>query len=57
MQKYDFDEARPVLERASARETVARVALGTGCALPRPGPRRTPVSHVVSIGSARRLRA
>src|SRR6187399_2661130 len=29
MQKYGFDEARPVLERASARETVARVALGT----------------------------
>ena len=29
MQKYDFDEARPVLERASARETAARVALGS----------------------------
>ncbi len=28
MQKYGFDEARPVLERASARETAARVALG-----------------------------
>lgn len=28
MTKYDFDEARPVLERASARETAARVALG-----------------------------
>src|SRR3954454_14099817 len=28
MQKYDFEEARPVLERASARETAARVALG-----------------------------
>ena len=28
MQKYDFDEARNVLERASARETAARVALG-----------------------------
>lgn len=28
MQKYDWDEARPVLERASARETAARVALG-----------------------------
>src|SRR5699024_1548756 len=27
MQKYDFDEARPVLERASARETAMRVAL------------------------------
>ena len=29
MQKYDFDESRPVLERASARETATRVALGT----------------------------
>ena len=28
MQKYDFAESRPVLERASARETAARVALG-----------------------------
>src|SRR3954454_14311304 len=29
MQKYGFDDARPILERASARETAARVALGT----------------------------
>ncbi|MGO4453908.1 chorismate synthase [Arthrobacter sp. RAF14] len=29
MQKYGFPEARPVLERASARETATRVALGT----------------------------
>ncbi|MEX3566104.1 chorismate synthase [Micrococcus endophyticus] len=29
MQKYGFDDARPLLERASARETAARVALGT----------------------------
>ncbi|MEX3609890.1 chorismate synthase [Rothia sp. LK2588] len=28
MQKYNFDESRPVLERASARETATRVALG-----------------------------
>lgn len=28
MQKYDFDDARPILERASARETAMRVALG-----------------------------
>ncbi|MDN4489389.1 chorismate synthase [Demequina sp. SYSU T00068] len=28
MTKYNFDDARPVLERASARETAARVALG-----------------------------
>jgi chorismate synthase len=53
MQKYGFDDARPVLERASARETAARVALGAvaqqflaqvlGTKL---------VSHVVSIGLA-----
>jgi chorismate synthase len=53
MQKYGFDDARPVLERASARETAARVALGAvakafldqtcGVAV---------LSHVVSIGAA-----
>ncbi|WP_430592925.1 chorismate synthase [Humidisolicoccus flavus] len=52
MQKYGFDEARPVLERASARETAARVALGAiarsflselGIGL---------VSHTVAIGTA-----
>ena len=38
MQKYGFDDARPVLERASARETAARVALGAVAqALPRAG--------------------
>ncbi|MGC9542866.1 chorismate synthase [Streptomyces sp. UG1] len=51
MQKYGFDDARPVLERASARETAARVALGSiaeaflhqayGIGL---------VSHVVALG-------
>jgi chorismate synthase len=54
MQKYAFDEARPVLERASARETAARVALGrvatafleqsTGARL---------VSHVIELGGVR----
>ncbi|NIJ03692.1 chorismate synthase [Frigoribacterium faeni] len=53
MQKYGFDEARPVLERASARETAARVALGAvaraflgelGIEL---------VSHTLSIGPVR----
>jgi chorismate synthase len=53
MQKYGFDEARPVLERASARETAARVALGAvarsflaelGISL---------VSHTLSIGPVR----
>ncbi len=29
--KYDFDDVRPVLERASARETAARVAVGGVC--------------------------
>jgi chorismate synthase len=52
MQKYGHDEARPVLERASARETAARVALGEvarrylrqvlGAQI---------VSHVAAIGS------
>jgi chorismate synthase len=28
MQKYGYDDARPILERASARETAARVAIG-----------------------------
>jgi chorismate synthase len=51
MQKYDFDEARPVLERASARETAARVALGTVAArfLEQALETRL-VSHVVEIG-------
>ncbi|MCE7079705.1 chorismate synthase [Streptomyces sp. ST2-7A] len=54
MQKYGFEEARPILERASARETAARVALGTvarsllsevaGIGI---------VSHVVELGAAR----
>jgi chorismate synthase len=52
MQKYGFEEARPVLERASARETATRVALGAiaknflrelGIEL---------VTHTVAIGSA-----
>ena len=52
MQKYGFDDARPILERASARETAARVALGAvakkflhevlGAEI---------LSHVVSIGT------
>jgi chorismate synthase len=54
MQKYGFDDARPVLERASARETAARVALGEVA-------RRVLsqvlgieiVSHVVALGHVR----
>jgi chorismate synthase len=54
MQKYDLDEARPVLERASARETAARVALG---AVARSYLKETAgieiVSHVVELARAR----
>jgi chorismate synthase len=51
MRKYGFDDARPVLERASARETAARVALGTVAArfLEQATGIRL-VSHVVAIG-------
>ena len=52
MQKYNFDDARPILERASARETAARVALG---AVARNFLRQALgieiFSHVLSIGS------
>jgi len=52
MQKYGFDDARPVLERASARETAARVALGS---VARSFLREVlgveVLSHVVSLGS------
>ncbi|HLS46036.1 MAG TPA: chorismate synthase [Ornithinicoccus sp.] len=53
MQKYGFTEARPVLERASARETAARVALGAVAAafLDQAAGVRL-VSHTVAIGSA-----
>src|SRR6185312_11750576 len=52
MQKYDVDDARPVLERASARETAARVALGTVAkALLRQALDVHIVSHVVELGS------
>jgi len=51
MQKYAFDEARPVLERASARETAARVALGRVASnfLEQAVGARV-VSHVVELG-------
>src|SRR5512139_32233 len=51
MQKYGFDDARPVLERASARETAARVALGVAAAafLEQAAGVRL-VSHTVAIG-------
>jgi len=53
MLKYGFDDARPVLERASARETAARVAAGT---VARNFLRQLfgaeVVSHVISIGAS-----
>lgn len=53
MLKYGFDEARPVLERASARETAARVVCGE---IARSLLRETlgveVVSHVISIGES-----
>ncbi len=53
MQKYSFDDARPVLERASARETAARVALGAvAAALLQQAYGIRLVSHTVSIGTA-----
>lgn len=53
MRKYAFDDARPVLERSSARETASRVALGAIAAdfLEQAFGIRT-VSHVLSIGGA-----
>jgi chorismate synthase len=52
MQKYDVEDARPVLERASARETAARVALGAVAkAFLRQAVGAEIVSHVASIGS------
>ena len=54
MQKYDLDDARAILERASARETASRVALG---AVARNFLEQsigvTILSHVLSIGSVR----
>jgi chorismate synthase len=53
MLKYGFDDARPVLERASARETAARVAAGTiARAFLRQALGVEVVSHVVSIGAS-----
>ncbi|MBK5217330.1 MAG: chorismate synthase [Propionibacteriales bacterium] len=51
MQKYDFEEARPILERASARETAARVALGAVASLfIEQTTGATVISHVVELG-------
>ncbi|MER7556496.1 chorismate synthase [Nocardioides sp. NPDC126508] len=54
MQKYDFDDARPILERASARETAARVALGAvASAFLEQALGVRLVSHVLEIGGVR----
>ena len=54
MLKYGFEDARPVLERASARETAARVAAGT---IAREFLRQAlgveVLSHVTSIGASK----
>jgi chorismate synthase len=53
MLKYGFDDARPVLERASARETAARVAAGTVArAFLHQALGVEVVSHVISIGAS-----
>jgi chorismate synthase len=52
MQKFDAEDARPILERASARETAARVSVGTlARAFLRQGAGVQVVSHVVAIGT------
>ena len=53
MQKYDFEESRNVLERASARETAARVALGAVARKFLGELGITLVSHTLSIGTVR----
>jgi len=53
MQKYDFSDARDVLERASARETAARVAAGTLAKLLLGQLGIEIVSHVIQMGQAR----
>lgn len=54
MQKYSFNDARAILERASARETAARVALGAVAkAFLKQSLGIEILSHVVSIGQAK----
>jgi chorismate synthase len=52
MLKYGFDDARDVLERASARETAARVAAGTLAKLLLGHLGVTIVSHIIGLGEA-----
>ncbi|MCC3764385.1 chorismate synthase [Glycomyces sp. TRM65418] len=54
MQKYDHEDARPILERASARETAARVAGGTAAkAFLKQAFGIEIVSHVKALGPVR----
>ncbi len=54
MLKYGFDDARPVLERASARETAARTAAGTiARAFLKQALGVEVISHVISIGASK----
>ena len=50
MQKYGFGDARSVLERASARETAARVAIGAVCKSFLATLGTTVLSHVIEVG-------
>src|SRR5437762_10068622 len=52
MQKYGFTDARDVLERASARETAARVAAGAVAKSLLAHVRVSVLSHVVQLGAA-----
>lgn len=52
MQKYGFADARDVLERASARETAARVAAGSACKALLAQLGVAVLSHVVAMGTA-----
>ena len=52
MQKYGFDDARNVLERASARETAARVAAGTIAKALLTELGTSVISHVIRMGEA-----
>jgi chorismate synthase len=53
MQKYGFDDARNVLERASARETAARVAAGAIAKVLLRTINTEVISHVIQMGPAR----
>ena len=53
MQKYGFTDARDVLERASARETAARVAAGALAKLLLSQIGVSVLSHVIQMGAAR----